>query len=76
LLASLSGGKAKHSNTCFMASKLVRSATPVKEDHSFLSLSLLLLYLFNWRSAAKKEKSLRPLLKRHRFSPHAPGENT
>jgi hypothetical protein len=53
MLACISArGKAKHSNTCFMTSKLVRSATPVKEDHSFLSL---LLYLFNWRSVRKKK---------------------
>jgi hypothetical protein len=68
MLACISArGKAKHSNTCFMTSKLVRSATPVKEDHSFLSLCCC--FIFSIDAALRRKKS--PLLKRHRFSPHA-----
>lgn len=44
--------KAKHSNPCFMASKLVRNATPVKEDHSFS-----LCFIFSIDAALRRKKS-------------------
>jgi len=47
------GNKAKHSNPCFIASKLVRSTT-VKTEYHF-SLLPVLLYLFNWRREREEE---------------------
>jgi hypothetical protein len=69
MLACISArGKAKHSNTCFMTSKLVRSATPVKEEITLFSLCCC-CFIFSIDAALRRKKS--PLLKRHRFSPHA-----
>jgi hypothetical protein len=70
MLACISArGKAKHGNTCFMTSK-IGSQRNASKRRSLFSLCLCrCCFIFSIGAALRRKKS--PLLKRHRFSPHA-----